>query len=237
MEERRYSKRKRRDTQPIKAELADLLRPWPSSKPVGVPVCPLPAGKAALLLRADMEAARAEWIAEAKNSKERTGREESDFLRYIDGAGRVADFHGLRVHYVSRVVEAGANAKKAMELARHSDPKLTFKIYARVGLHKLGRVLEAMPTAGAAEQPEQEDLAATGTDDSAQGLSNHPPQKPPHSARETARLSAASRGEPSAGARTIGGGKRLKIGEWGIAARNGAAVCENAPEGLEHRLP
>src|SRR5690606_1752119 len=118
-----YSKRKRRDVQPIRADLADLLRPWLVSKAPGERVCPLPDGKAGLLLRADMDAARARWLDEARTPAERAAREESDFLRHTDAAGRVVDFHALRVHYVSRVVEAGANVKEAMELARHSDPK------------------------------------------------------------------------------------------------------------------
>ena len=67
------------------------------------------------------------------------------------------DFHGLRTTYISRVVETGANLKECMELARHSDPKLTMKTYARVRLHDLSAVLERLPSSAAAP------LKATGT--------------------------------------------------------------------------
>lgn len=142
-----YSKRRRKDVQPIARELADQLRPWLKNKPANVPVCRLPGGKAALLLRADLAAARAAWVAEARNPTERAKREGSDFLRYVDSAGRYADFHSLRGQYIGRVVQAGANLKEAMELARHSDPKLTMKTYARVRLNDLAAVLERLPTA------------------------------------------------------------------------------------------
>jgi len=43
----------------------------------------------------------------------------------------VADFHGLRVTFISGVIEAGATVKEAQELARHSTPLLTMNTYAR----------------------------------------------------------------------------------------------------------
>jgi integrase len=156
-----YSKRKRRDVQPIREDLAALLRPWLQGKPKGELVCPLPEGKAALLIRADLDAARAAWVGEASTPSEREARAKSDFLRHTDAAGRVVDFHGLRVHYISRVVNAGANVKQAMELARHSDPKLTMKTYAKVRLHDLGSVLEGMQEAK--PSPVEQRAKATGT--------------------------------------------------------------------------
>jgi integrase len=224
-----YSKRKRRDVQPIRPDLAAMLRPWLATKAPGERVCPLPDGKAGLLLQADMDAARAAWIAEARTPGERAEREVSDYLRHTDAAGRVVDFHGLRVHYVSRVVEAGANVKEAMELARHSDPKLTLKTYARVGMHNLTRVLDGMPKADTRPTREAEALRATGTDDHAVSRETDPPQKSPHSDHGTGRSSAASRGEHDNSPTVIGGNKPLRIAELGTAARCGAAPCENAP--------
>jgi integrase len=142
-----YSKRRRRDVQQIRPDLADLLRPWLATKPPRERLRLLPDDRAGQILRADMEQARACWINEAPTPMERAEREASDFLRHTDADGRVVDFHGLRVHYVSRVVETGATVKEAMELARHSDPKLTMKTYARVSIHSLTRVLDKMPKA------------------------------------------------------------------------------------------
>jgi len=121
-----------------------------ANKPKGVPVCPLPSGKAALVLAADLAAARAAWLAEAPTPAERARRERSDFLRYIDSTGHTADFHSLRGYYISRVVESGANLKEAMDLARHSDPKLTMRTYARVRLHNLSAVVDRAASASPA---------------------------------------------------------------------------------------
>ena len=58
----------------------------------------------ARMLRTDLEAARANWIAEAReNDQERQRREQSDFLGYRNQAGDVADFHSIRHTYISGV--------------------------------------------------------------------------------------------------------------------------------------
>lgn len=177
-----FSKRKRRDEQPIRPDLADLLRPWLRAKKPGQRVCPLPDGKAGVLLKADMLSARAAWIAEAKTEAERVEREESDFLRPVDTQGRHADFHGLRVYYISRVVEAGANVKEAMELARHSDPKLTLRTYAKVGLHSLSKVLHGLPSHSTPDRGAPS-MRATGTEGKAETPESSHTQKHTQTAR------------------------------------------------------
>ncbi|NIA16036.1 MAG: tyrosine-type recombinase/integrase [Nitrospiraceae bacterium] len=52
------------------------------------------------------------------------------------------DFHALRVAYVSFVLEAGASAKEAQVLARHSTPDLTMNVYARARDTRLSEVAE-----------------------------------------------------------------------------------------------
>ncbi len=222
------SKHRRRDVQQIRADLAALLRPWLARKPLGRPVCPMPQGRAATLLLADMAAARAIWLNEAKTAAERAARERSDFLRHRDASGRVADFHGLRVHFVSRVVEAGATVKEAMELARHSDPRLTMKTYARVGMHSLGRVLNRMPTTHAGPSQETQILAATGTDAVVVSPENRCPQKSPHSSRGLGRVSAAGRDDDPRAAESPHDRKSLQISGLRDSARNTAASHENA---------
>lgn len=49
------------------------------------------------MLRNDMRAARAAWIAEVKDdAKEKERREKTDFFCYESAAGEVADFHATR---------------------------------------------------------------------------------------------------------------------------------------------
>lgn len=161
-----YSKRRRRDVQPLPVGLVNGLAKFLTGKPIDSPVFPIPDKKAALLLRADLETARAAWVREATNADDAAERAASDFLRYCDAAGRVADFHSLRVTFISRVAETGATLKQAMELARHSDPKLTMRTYARVGLATLGGIVDglAVPGAGSSERVRAQALR-TGTDD------------------------------------------------------------------------
>ncbi len=140
-----YSKRRRTDVQPIPEALARILSPWLGSKAASRPVFNLPE-KTAQMLRADLAAAG---------------------VAYVDDDGRVADFHATRHTYVSRVVASGASTKTAMELSRHSDPKLTLKRYAHARLADLKSTVEALPVAGA--EPVEEALRATGTDGSTSG--------------------------------------------------------------------
>jgi integrase len=42
-----------------------------------------------------------------------------------------ADFHALRVTFVTNLIENGASAKEAQTLARHSTPDITMNTYAR----------------------------------------------------------------------------------------------------------
>ncbi len=223
-----YSKHKRRDVQPIREDLAFLLRPWLRSKPRGEPVCPLPEGKAALLIRADLEAARAAWVAEAGTPAERQAREKSDFLRHTDGAGRVVDFHGLRVHYISQVVNAGASVKQAMELARHSDPKLTMKTYAKVRLHDLGSVLEGMQ--GAESKPAEERAKATGTYGAAAAQC---PRPGPQSADESGPLAAIGCDEPGRAGSEQGTHNPLQLAGLGESGPADATQSETRPGRFE----
>ena len=139
-----YSKHRRRDVQPIRRDLADLLRPWLEARTPGLPVFPIP-DKPVKLVQADLAAARDAWLEEAATKKERKEREKSSFLKYRDAAGRVADFHALRHTYISRLVRSGANIKVAQELARHSTPMLTLGRYAHVQLADQTRALDALP--------------------------------------------------------------------------------------------
>jgi hypothetical protein len=74
-----------------------------------------------------------------------------------------ADFHGLRHSYIALLEKSGATLTEAMQLARHSDLKLTMAVYGRTQLHDLGRAVEKLPqffpdASGTAEEA----LRATG---------------------------------------------------------------------------
>ena len=83
------------------------------------------------------------------------------------------DFHAFRVAYITFVLEAGASAKEAQTMARHSTPNLTMNVYARTRENRLAELAEkvgevAFPKKKCAHSVH---ARATGTDDlSANGL-------------------------------------------------------------------
>ena len=67
-------------------------------------------------------------------------------IPFEDECGRRVDFHALRMTYNMLIDIAGANGRTAMELMRHSDPKLTFDNYNdRTTLPKW-EVVNSLPT-------------------------------------------------------------------------------------------
>jgi integrase len=156
-----YSKHRRKDVQPIRRDLADLLRPWLTGKEAGRPVFAMP-DKPIKLIRTDLDAAREAWIKEVRSKEECQTRRQSDFLAYCNSAERFVDFHALRHTYISRLVASGANIKVAQELARHSTPTLTLGRYAHVQLVDQTRALDALPAIDA-PRANVVALAATGT--------------------------------------------------------------------------
>jgi len=127
-----YSKNRRRAVQPIRRDLADLLRPWLASRPADRPVFDVPHlhHRTAAYVKHDLAAAG---------------------IPYLED-GRVSDFHSMRVTFISEVVKSGASVKEAQLLARHADPSLTISVYTKTSLHDLGRALEAMPLLRASTQ-------------------------------------------------------------------------------------
>jgi hypothetical protein len=73
-----------------------------------------------------------------------------------------ADFHALRVYYVSLLVRSGRSIKEVQQLARHAKPETTMRHYAKVSINDLHGAVESL---GVVAQPRT--LAATGTDSSA----------------------------------------------------------------------
>ena len=66
-----------------------------------------------------------------------------------------ADFHSLRHSYIALLDRSGATLKEAMQLARHSDPKLTMRIYGKLRRHDLAGAADRLPSLDAKADPKQ----------------------------------------------------------------------------------
>jgi integrase len=138
-----YSKRRRKDTQPLRPDLAEALREYLVGKPASDPVWPGTWHKvAAKMIRADLKTAG---------------------IPYQDDAGRVFDFHALRHQFISGLAAAGVHPKTAQTLARHSTINLTMDRYTHVRLNDVAGALDGLP-ALPAKPVEAQPLKATGTD-------------------------------------------------------------------------
>jgi integrase len=114
-----YTKNRTEAVQPVPLALADMLRAWVASKPVGVPIFPgLGNVKTGNVIRADLRALG------------------------MDAPG--VDFHSLRHSFISRLALSDAPPKIVQALARHSDPRLTFAVYAHVRLHDMSKHVETL---------------------------------------------------------------------------------------------
>jgi hypothetical protein len=74
-----------------------------------------------------------------------------------------ADFHSLRHSYIALLDKSGATLKEAMQLARHSDPKLTMAVYGRAQLHDLAAAVSRLPELLDGDDSQGHALQATGT--------------------------------------------------------------------------
>jgi len=139
-----YSKHRREDVLLLRPKLAKDLETWLSKRPKRKPVFKIPE-KPARMLKADLEAARKTWIEKAENDKEKKKRQASDFLKYTDTDGRVADFHALRHTFITNLARGNVNPKTAQTLARHSTITLTMDRYSHVSNGEAAKALEALP--------------------------------------------------------------------------------------------
>jgi len=82
-----------------------------------------------------------------------------------DYADRPILFHSLRNSYISFLAESNAPLKLIQELARHSDPRLTFSTYARTTLASEQAAADTLPTIKLmAPEKNQAEYKKTGTD-------------------------------------------------------------------------
>jgi hypothetical protein len=142
-----YTKNGKTAVQPLPPDVAEALRGYLTGRSAGSPVWP--GGwfeDAAEMLRIDLDAAGIPYAVPGP-----------------DGP-LYADFHSLRHSFVALLDRAGVSLKQAMQLARHSDPKLTMARYGRAQLHDLGAAVSAMPPLVAGPATEAQPLHATGTE-------------------------------------------------------------------------
>ncbi len=123
--------------------------------------------RTAEMLRKDLERTRGRWIAEAVDADQKTEREGSSFLAYVDHNGHYADFHALRKKFITDLSRTGVSPKTVQTLARHSDINLTMNTYTMLGVHDQVAGVEALPAipVGRNNRREAVSLRATGTDD------------------------------------------------------------------------
>jgi len=91
-------------------------------------------------------------------------------IAYIDDQGRRADFHAMRHTYITNLNRAGVAPRMAMQLARHSDIRLTMKTYTNLSMTDLTAAIGDMsiPT-----QTSEEHQRATGTADATGNLGDN----------------------------------------------------------------
>ena len=123
------TKNRKKATQPLPVELVERLEVYLADRATGVPVWPGSwHERAADMIRIDMMAANIP----------------PDIVG-TDGQTLVADFHALRHTCGILAEQGGASLREVMTLMRHSDPKLTMRIYGRLQPHDLAKTVQAMP--------------------------------------------------------------------------------------------
>ena len=136
-----YSKRRRRDTQPLPPWLVDQLRAWFAAG--GGLWATLPGWHPGRLLKDDLAAAGVPYTAPGP-----------DGPLYFD-------FHALRHWYVTEMANMpGISPKTLMALCRHGTPTLTLKTYARARTHDLRAAVDQLKELGQAKPPPQAEAGA-----------------------------------------------------------------------------
>ena len=83
-------------------------------------------------------------------------------IPYKDESGRQADFHALRMTYGTILAKSGVNVRTAMELMRHTDIRLTTKVYTDPTLLNTASAVQSLPRLGKGKDAIKQ--KATGTD-------------------------------------------------------------------------
>jgi len=147
----------------MKAALADELREHLRTKAPKAPIFRMPRSEdVAQMFRADVAAARAAWLEEAKHDPdEYEQRTKSDFLTEKNHEGESLDFYSLRHSTGSWAALAGAHPKEVQRIMRHSTITLTMDTYSHLFPGQEAETVNRLPDLDG----EADVLRATGTDD------------------------------------------------------------------------
>ena len=126
------SKHRRKDVLPLHPELVPMLREWLRGIAPGEPIFPkLARRKTWLMVQKDLE---------------RVG------IPYETEEG-IADFHAAGRHsHITELLRNGATLPEAMELARHTDVKMTMK-YTHVGIADRAKAVANLPAPRSGSEP------------------------------------------------------------------------------------
>jgi hypothetical protein len=151
---------------PLRKDTAELLTAHLANKRPGAAAFAMPGSdKTSRMIRADLEAARKDWLDATKDSDELKRRQESAFLAYEDEEGRFADFHALRHTFLTNLARSGVHPKVAQQLARHSTITLTMDRYSHANQDGQRRAVESLPCL----PPPGEHVLEAGTDGTSNG--------------------------------------------------------------------
>lgn len=209
----------------IDRELAAALGAHLKRKTPAAAVFDLPhSSNLARMLRDDLDAARAAWLAEVKDdAEERTRREQAYFLVSVNEAGERLDFHSLRHTCGGWLASTGAHAKTVQAVMRHSTITLTMDTYGHLlpgAEAEAADRLGAMVSLRSADDDDQEiTLKMTGTD----------PQSAQRQKQQLGRVSGRERATARDGCGACG--NHHPAGPKSIGPRN---VGQSAP--LEHSV-
>ncbi len=154
-----YSKRRRKDQQPIRPDLAALLQELVSE----LRAAELPTTLPMKRVGRDVAHARlwpGKWFKDA-----------AEMLRidlaaagiaFEDSGGMVLDFHALRGTFATMLSKSGVSPKAAQELMRHSDIRLTMQTYTNLQVRDVAGSLTQLPPIPWSESAQT--MRATGTD-------------------------------------------------------------------------
>ena len=145
--------------------LSDYLAEADGKRPFALP------DKSGKMLHEDMAEARTVWLQDSDSPEECYERWGSDFLQARDSAGLMLDFHSFRHGYVTEICKANVSPRVMMELARHSDPRLTMKLYSRLEVVDMAKALNSLPKLAGEAENEAEGVAlkATGSTNTTEG--------------------------------------------------------------------
>lgn len=79
-----------------------------------------------------------------------------------EGRPLFADFHALRHSFLALLDCSGATLREAMQLARHSDPKLTLPVHGRTQLNELTEAVDGLSSVFTKSSPADRTAAVPG---------------------------------------------------------------------------